>query len=201
MNHWQFSSTLFLSGVLLTACSTTHESEGTSSDLTADASTSSATAADSSASETTSDTTDSQVCVDSSLGNGQTPRPTSEDAFGFTTALEACSLSASEIAFCAGEDPSSSITESGDTRLITGNAIPNHDAALFPNSGNPNTISGQNIAYSVTMSPVKGDNPTDVRVSGVALNGIKMKWEPGFFASFRACHGLNAVHIGLPISK
>ncbi len=40
-----------------------------------------------------------------------------------------------------------------DTRTITFNGIPSHLVGVFPNAGNPNTISEQNDTYSMDLTP------------------------------------------------
>lgn len=119
----------------------------------------------------------SDVCSDDSLGSGRTPTPTGSGEFSFTTALEGCSLSAEEVAFCVGASPTVGIEVSAGTRIITGNGVPNHDTDLFPNRGNPNAIRAQNKSYSVTTSPSKNPIPTSLMETGVALNGIKFEPE------------------------
>lgn len=67
-------------------------------------------------------------------------------------------------------------TESG-YRYFESKAIPNHDTGTFPNAGNPNTISEQDLTYKVTLNPVYTGKQTPVQLPGIALNGIPM--EPG----------------------
>lgn len=69
------------------------------------------------------------------------------------------------------------ITTDGTYRYIMSNGIPNHETGTFPNSGNPNTISEQNISYRVTLNPLYTGAQTTVQVPGVGLNGVPM--EPG----------------------
>lgn len=116
----------------------------------------------------------SEFCEDDGLGSGTLATPVGA-AGEFTTVLLDCSLSASEVAFCAGADPEFDETVAGDERTITGNGIPNHDADLFPNMGNPNVITPQSISYTVVVNPVATDTATFVNIAGVALNGIKME--------------------------
>jgi hypothetical protein len=116
-------------------------------------------------------------CQDDSFGSGTTQTPMGSGAYTFTTALEACALSEQEAAICYGASHSSNVSIDGTTRTITGNAIPNHDVDLFPNTGNPNVISAQEISYSVTTSPSRNTSSSDARTPGVALNGIKMEPE------------------------
>lgn len=120
---------------------------------------------------------DADFCTDDSHGSATTATPIASVPAGFTTVLESCTLTASEIAVCAGAENVVEESVAGDTRTITGNGIPDHDVDLFPNVGNPNTIQPQNISYSLTTAPSRSGTATPVRVAGVALNGIKMEPE------------------------
>jgi len=62
-------------------------------------------------------------------------------------------------------------------RIITSNAVPNHTTGTFPNPGNPNTISPQNINYKIPVTPKWSGEPKWAREPGVALNGIKFQPE------------------------
>lgn len=73
-----------------------------------------------------------------------------------------------------------------EVRVIQSNGIPNHSVGQFPNSGNPHTLSAQNIQYQVPLNPVKANNMTSLYSEpgfgigrpnyefGVAINGIKL---------------------------
>jgi len=69
------------------------------------------------------------------------------------------------------------VTVSGNTRTIVTNALPNHETGLFPNSGNPNTISAQSNRYEYPTNPTYRGAASEVHVLGVAVNGVK--FEPG----------------------
>jgi hypothetical protein len=69
------------------------------------------------------------------------------------------------------------VTVTDGIRIIDANALPNHETGEFPNSGNPNAISAQNASWSFPAEPTWTGTPTDVRITGVALNGVK--FEPG----------------------
>lgn len=127
---------------------------------------------------------DPLVCDDDSLGSAQTTSPAAGGASNFTTELRECSLSPAEAAYCYGADHESSVDVAGDTRTITGNAIPNHDVDLFPNMGNPNVISAQQNEYTVTTSPAKTPVATPLRTVGVAVNGVK--FEPATAETFNS---------------
>ncbi len=71
-------------------------------------------------------------------------------------------------------------------RIIQSNGIPNHSIGSFPNSGNPHTLSVQNIQYQIPLNPVKANSMTSLYSEsgfgigrpnyefGVAINGIKL---------------------------
>jgi hypothetical protein len=65
----------------------------------------------------------------------------------------------------------------GSIRTINSNALPDHETGDFPNSGNPNTISEQDVSYGFTTEPTYTGAATGVRTTGVAVNGVK--FEPG----------------------
>lgn len=62
-------------------------------------------------------------------------------------------------------------------RIITSNALPNHEVGSFPNSGNPNTIKAQNIKYEIPLNPIYTGESRWAREVGVALNGVKFEPE------------------------
>ena len=45
------------------------------------------------------------------------------------------------------------VVVSEDSRTITSNALPNHVTGLFPNKGNPNTISAQSRKWVLPLKP------------------------------------------------
>ena len=65
----------------------------------------------------------------------------------------------------------------GSIRTIVSNALPDHATGDFPNSGNPNTISEQDVSYEFIIEPIYTGAATGVRTTGVAVNGVK--FEPG----------------------
>ena len=69
-----------------------------------------------------------------------------------------------------------SITVNGDQRCIVSNGLPDNETGQFPNSGNPNTISEQNVNLCVAATPHKGSQPVQVRGSiGVGINGVQIR--------------------------
>ena len=72
-------------------------------------------------------------------------------------------------------------------RSIASNALPNHTTGDFPNSGNPNAISEQDVIYEFTTEPVYTGSSTEVLTTGVAINGVK--FEPGTAESVACASG------------
>jgi hypothetical protein len=62
-------------------------------------------------------------------------------------------------------------------RIMTTNALPNHETGTFPNASNPNTISAQEVTWALPLVPTEVGQPQNVYETGVALNGVK--FEPG----------------------
>ncbi len=60
----------------------------------------------------------------------------------------------------------------GDLTCISSDGLPDHATGRFPNRGNPHSIQAQNTQICVTAAPVKAKQPRDVRVTGIALNGV-----------------------------
>ena len=58
---------------------------------------------------------------------------------------------------------------------ILSNGIPDHQTGQFPNAGNPNSISEQEVNVCVTSTPEKGEKAQEVRVTGILENGILVR--------------------------
>ncbi|NND75464.1 MAG: YHYH protein [Ilumatobacter sp.] len=69
------------------------------------------------------------------------------------------------------------VTVDESTRTIETNALPDHETGGFPNAGNPNVISAQDLTWEFPTEPVVTGTQTPVLTSGVAVNGVK--FEPG----------------------
>jgi len=69
------------------------------------------------------------------------------------------------------------VTITKDSRLMVTNSLPNHKTGVFPNEGNPNTISAQNRTFNFPLVPKYTGKASWIREPGIALNGIK--FEPG----------------------
>ena len=65
----------------------------------------------------------------------------------------------------------------GGVRTIVTNALPDTKTGTFPNEGNPNSIAEQDNRYVFTTEPAFVGEATPVRMTGVAINGVK--FEPG----------------------
>ncbi|WP_147676783.1 YHYH protein [Algibacter pacificus] len=65
----------------------------------------------------------------------------------------------------------------GDFRVITTNALPNHETGEFPRKGNPNTISAQSKTYKIPLNPTFTGTAKWAREPGMALNGVKFEPE------------------------
>lgn len=70
-----------------------------------------------------------------------------------------------------------SVSLKNGKRVITTNALPNHDVGTFPNPGNPNTISAQSRTYSFPIEPKFTGESKWAREPGIALNGVKFEPE------------------------
>ncbi len=69
------------------------------------------------------------------------------------------------------------VTIDGGTRTIETNALPDHDTGEFPNAGNPNAITAQDLTWEFPVEAAFTGAATEVRTTGVAVNGVK--FEPG----------------------
>lgn len=67
---------------------------------------------------------------------------------------------------------------SDTTRELTANGIPDHSVGVFPNAGNPNTISEQAVSASITLFPQRTEVVTTLGgpngPQGYVLNGVKI---------------------------
>ncbi|HEX3726491.1 MAG TPA: YHYH protein [Pirellulales bacterium] len=72
--------------------------------------------------------------------------------------------------------------------IVDSQGYPNHPTALFPNSGNPNTIRVQKFQFRLPLVPTPSDTITRLPMGpvGMALNGVV------FFNPFEA-GGMNAI--------
>lgn len=80
------------------------------------------------------------------------------------------------------------LSHDGRCLIMKSQGYPNHPTAVFPNSGNPNSIKVQQFVFRLPLEPKKADTITRVPMGpiGTALNGVV------FFNPFEA-GGMNAV--------
>ncbi len=69
------------------------------------------------------------------------------------------------------------VTVEDGVRSIVSNSVPNHETGDFPNSGNPNTISAQELTYEYPTTPTFVGDARFAQTAGVAVNGVP--FEPG----------------------
>lgn len=67
----------------------------------------------------------------------------------------------------------------GDTRFFESNVLPDHDVGEFPNSGNPHTLSEQNLFLQAPANPELANQTTEVGLGkfGLAINGVPFERE------------------------
>ena len=65
------------------------------------------------------------------------------------------------------------VTVEGDTRTIVSNALPDHEIGVFPNPGNPNTPTEQNINVQYPAEGTFIGTPTTAIIPGIAVNGVQ----------------------------
>ena len=54
------------------------------------------------------------------------------------------------------------VSVSGDSRTIVSNGIPDHNVGMFPNMGNPNSISVQNKTFVISANPTQNNQKTSL---------------------------------------
>jgi len=70
-----------------------------------------------------------------------------------------------------------SVVIEGGNRIMQSNALPNHATGEFPNQGNPNSISAQEVKYTFPLNPKFSGESKWSREPGVAINGVKFEPE------------------------
>lgn len=95
-----------------------------------------------------------------------------------STADVACGLSHDSKNAALGLESRYAWSCGAGVRRLTGNGIPDHPTGSFPNRGNPNRISVQDVSFRAPLTPERRDDAgMPVRISGYALNGVK--FDPG----------------------
>lgn len=84
--------------------------------------------------------------------------------------------------------PNLKLSHDRDYLIMESQGYPNHPTAVFPNSGNPNSILVQNFTFRLPLVPRKADQITRLPMGpiGTAINGVVL------FNPFEA-EGMNAV--------
>lgn len=68
------------------------------------------------------------------------------------------------------------VTRQGDQLCVTSNGSPDHDIGQFPNSGNPNSFSAQNVQVCVDATPTfTGQETERTNASGISVTGIMFR--------------------------
>ena len=73
-----------------------------------------------------------------------------------------------------------SVSVTGNSRVITSNGIPDHNVGMFPNGGNPNTISVHNATFTIDANPTRNATTTSLTTGngqprfwfGILDNGV-----------------------------
>lgn len=125
----------------------------------------------------------------SSLADAETPvteEPVADDATsGSSTDGILCDYSDSTLNNQESLTYTSSAewTCTGTTRDLVANGIPDHAVGVFPNGGNPNTISEQDVSVSYSLMPEETGSATQMGgprgSAGFVLNGIKIDASTG----------------------
>lgn len=67
------------------------------------------------------------------------------------------------------------VTTPAGERCIRSDGLPDHKTGQFPNRNNPHKIRAQSITFCVTATPTKGNTARQVPVTGIAINGVKIR--------------------------
>ncbi|MEM7338275.1 MAG: YHYH protein [Actinomycetota bacterium] len=175
-NASRIVSILVAGALVLAACGS--DTDGESADASPDAS---AVAADSDTESTETDTDSAaadSTTNESPTDNGATPVsagsiedapvadgtiPTASDYLGtYELADEAFGTMVT-------------VTVDGGSRVIETNALPDHETGDFPNAGNPNVITAQDLTWTFPTEPVYTGGAVNARTPGVAINGVKFE--------------------------
>lgn len=81
------------------------------------------------------------------------------------------------------------VTVENGIRTIVSNGLPNHQTGVFPNAGNPNTITERTLSYQFPTEPSFSGNAAFAQTPGVAVNGVS--FEPGTGESVSCGSGEN----------
>lgn len=160
---------------LVICLATTVSACSSSNDTSTDAS------GQSTAGETTSTgTTDNTDGTNTGDGTGSTTGDTTNTGSADSTQGVACDYMNNSFNDSASvqADSIASWSCSETERELSANGIPDHAVGTFPNDGNPNTISEQQVSATMTLMPTETDVATQMGgprgTTGYVLNGIKI---------------------------
>jgi len=80
---------------------------------------------------------------------GQTTQDSTKSTFSIYLSSESCKVDMS-----LGHLYTEEIDEAKGIRIIYANGIPEHKTGVFPNHGNPNTISAHQVRYEIPLQPI-----------------------------------------------
>jgi hypothetical protein len=122
---------------------------------------------------------DSSTTASTSTSTTGSTGTTTGNASGLTATV-LCSLNSSVFNSSASVNATSTANWScnGSSRVLAANGLPDHAVGTFPNPNNPNAISAQNVAASITLAPTLGTAATQLGGptgnTGYMLNGVKI---------------------------
>jgi hypothetical protein len=115
-----------------------------------------------------------------STGSGSSNQSTDSSSDGVSTADIFCDYSDTT----ENDQASLTLTSQAEwfcsptARQLSANGIPDHPVGQFPNPGNPNTITEQNVSEVFTLTPSQGESVQAVGgprgPAGYVLNGVKI---------------------------
>ncbi|MEM6303974.1 MAG: YHYH protein [Pseudomonadota bacterium] len=75
----------------------------------------------------------------------------------------------------AATTASVSVSKAADQRCVSSDGMPDHATGTFPNRNNPHAMQRQNLQFCVPLNPVRGNTAQEVAVTGIAINGVKIR--------------------------
>lgn len=164
---------LFAPLLFISACgggsSADTSSSGTSSTSSSTATPTAPSSGTSSSSATTSTSTSTSSSSSSSSDSTAISLPGTNSTAGVQCGYSYSALNSS----ASVKTTSTANWACATTRTLTANGIPDHDVGSFPNANNPNSITAQNVAASMTLTPVNSSAASKISIVGYAFNGVK----------------------------
>lgn len=116
----------------------------------------------------------------SDTGDGSTDDSSADTSSFVSTAGVVCDYV--DVTYNSSESVNNSSTSewtcSDTDRILIANGIPDHEVGEFPNPGNPNTISEQDVSASYSLNPTESTTTTTLGgpagPQGYVLNGVKI---------------------------